>query len=79
MKAIVLYPSIGTEPDPCNEDTIAYYKFDRSYRDVCFGNNGFSAASSGYFSSKFWEFGISNRAVHFGVNSQIRYGRDENC
>ncbi|CAB3994382.1 Hypothetical predicted protein [Paramuricea clavata] len=51
------------EPDPCNDDTIAYYKFDRSYRDVCFGNNGFGVQYS------FSDFGISNRAAVFDFSA----------
>lgn len=27
-------------PDPCGKAVIAYYKFDRSYRDFCHGHNG---------------------------------------
>ncbi|CAB4040513.1 Hypothetical predicted protein, partial [Paramuricea clavata] len=50
------------EPDPCGADVIAYYKFDQSFRDVCFGHNA----------QKYWgtpvlvpSTGISNGAVKF--------------
>ena len=51
------------EPDPCNKHVIAYYKFDRSYRDVCFGHN---AINEGRISSLHPSTGISNAAAQFG-------------
>ena len=51
------------EPDPCNKHVIAYYKFDRSYRDVCFGHN---AINEGRINSLHPSTGISNAAAQFG-------------
>ena len=59
------------ERDPCNDNVIAYYKFDRSYRDVCFGNNGFGV-KQGFFDSVLYKYGISDRAANFREASNIR-------
>ena len=61
------------ERDPCNENVIAYYKFDRSYRDVCFGNNGFGAKQD-YFEDLLYKYGISDRAANYlkDINNAMR-------
>ena len=60
------------ERDPCNDNVIAYYKFDRSYRDVCFGNNGFGP-KQGYFDDLLYKYGISDRAANYvDFNNAIR-------
>jgi hypothetical protein len=57
------------EPDPCGTDVIAYYKFDRSVRDVCFGHN---AQKDGYFPEQPPSTGIMNAAVKFGGDTLTR-------
>ena len=57
------------EPDQCNKHVIAYYKFDRSYRDVCFGHN---AINEDGINSLHPSTGISNAAAQFGVYSTTR-------
>ncbi|CAB4041319.1 Hypothetical predicted protein [Paramuricea clavata] len=50
------------QPDPCGADVIAYYKFDRSVRDVCFGHNAQKNSGTPVLDPS---TGISNAAVKF--------------
>ncbi|CAB4010809.1 Hypothetical predicted protein, partial [Paramuricea clavata] len=61
---------IERDDDPCSKDVIAYYKFDRSFRDVCFGNN---AVKTGDNPILFSLPGIRNGAASFaGYLSKLR-------
>ena len=62
MICVYFYRDHIVEPDPCNKHVIAYYKFDRSYRDVCFGHNAINEGSNRRHPST----GISNAAAQFG-------------
>ena len=55
------------ELDPCTGDVIAYYKFDRSFRDVCFGYNGQNRSRWSYPQLK-PSSGILNGAAYFNYN-----------
>ena len=54
------------EPDQCSRDVIAYYKFDRSFRDVCFGHN---AQREGDYPMLQQLSGILNGAANFFYGS----------
>lgn len=53
--------------DPCNKDLIAYYKFDRSFRDVCYGHNALNVGGVTLSPSA----GVSNGAALFKGSSKL--------
>ena len=53
--------------DPCSKDLIAYYKFDRSFRDVC---NGHNAVQNGHVVLA-TSSGVSNGAALFKGSSKL--------
>ena len=57
-----------TGDDPCSKDLIAYYKFDRSFRDVCYGHNAVQVGSVVLATSS----GISDGAAFFNGASKLQ-------
>ncbi len=60
------------EPDQCSEDVIAYYKFDRSFRDVCFGRNAQEVKKEGSNLQLLQSSGILNGAAGFFELAKLR-------
>lgn len=56
---------------PCGKDVIAYYPFDRSYRDVCFGYNGVKEGIVSLHSTS----GVRQGAAFFASQGKIRVAR----
>ncbi|XP_028394204.1 uncharacterized protein LOC114518414 [Dendronephthya gigantea] len=57
------------ESDQCSGEVIAYYKFDRSFRDVCFGHNAHKERNVVRDISE----GIANSAARFYDHYKISY------